>query len=65
VRAARIVFPDGKKIEMRATADFVGDLTVSGETSYYIELVSVDGERIAAGTNTTSRARGSAADGFI
>jgi hypothetical protein len=45
VRAARIVFPDGKKIEMRATgADFVGDLTVSGATSYYIELVSVDGE---------------------
>jgi hypothetical protein len=45
VRAARIVFPDGKKIEMRATGqDFVGDLTVTGGTSYYIELVSVDGE---------------------
>ena len=25
-------------------ADFVGDITVSGDTSYYIELVSVDGE---------------------
>src|SRR5262245_49400457 len=45
VRAARIVFPDGKKIEMRASGqDFVGDLAVSGDTSYYIELVSVDGE---------------------
>ncbi|OLD27850.1 MAG: hypothetical protein AUJ04_02965 [Acidobacteria bacterium 13_1_40CM_3_55_6] len=45
VRAARIVLADGKKIEMRANGqDWVGDLTVSGETSYYIELVSVDGE---------------------
>ena len=45
VRAARIVLADGKKIEMRATGqDFVGDLTVSGATSYYIELVSLDGE---------------------
>jgi hypothetical protein len=45
VRAARIVFADGKKTEMRAQgSDFVGDLTVSGDTSYYIELVSTDGE---------------------
>src|SRR5215831_16492529 len=45
VRAARIVLADGKKIEMRAVGqDFVGDLTVAGGTSYYIELTSVDGE---------------------
>ncbi|HTD87872.1 MAG TPA: hypothetical protein VK850_14950, partial [Candidatus Binatia bacterium] len=45
VRAARIVLADGKKIEMRAVGqDFVGDLSVSGNTSYYIELVSIDGE---------------------
>ena len=45
VRGARIVFTDGKKIEMRQQgADFVGELTVAGDTSYYIELVSVDGE---------------------
>src|ERR1043166_6636942 len=45
VRAARIVLADGKKIEMRAAGqDFVGDLTVAGATSYYIELTSVDGE---------------------
>jgi hypothetical protein len=45
VRAARIVLADGKKIEMRANGqDFVGDLSVAGNTSYYIELVSVDGE---------------------
>jgi hypothetical protein len=45
VRAARIVFADGKKSEMRLQgADFVGELTVMGETSYYIELVSTDGE---------------------
>jgi hypothetical protein len=45
VRAARIVFSDGKKTEMRATGpDFGGDITVSGNTSYYIELVSTDGE---------------------
>jgi hypothetical protein len=45
VRAARIVFPDGRKIEMRAgSADFVGDITLTADTSYYIELVSVDGE---------------------
>src|ERR1041384_6059848 len=45
VRAAHIVFPDGKKIEMQSNgSDFVGQLTVSGDTSYYVELVSVDGE---------------------
>ncbi len=45
VRAARIVFPDGKKTEMQLQgSDFVGQLTVGGDTSYYIELVSVDGE---------------------
>jgi hypothetical protein len=45
VRAARIVFPDGRKAEMRAAGtDFVGEVTVSGDTSYYIELMSLDGE---------------------
>lgn len=45
VKAARIVFSDGKKTEMRAVgSDFVGELTVSVDTSYYIELVSTDGE---------------------
>src|SRR5262249_34645288 len=45
VRVARIVLSDGSKIEMRATgADFVGELSVAGDTGYYIELVSVDGE---------------------
>ena len=45
VRAARIVFADGKKSEMKLQGtDFVGDLTVAGDTSYYIELVSTDGE---------------------
>src|SRR5690242_8731750 len=45
VRAARIVFPDGKKTEMQLQgSDVVGQLTVDGDTSYYIELVSVDGE---------------------
>ena len=45
VRAARIVFADGKKTEMRLQgADFVGELTVASDTSYYIELVSNDGE---------------------
>ncbi|HYJ88289.1 MAG TPA: DUF4175 family protein [Pyrinomonadaceae bacterium] len=45
VRAARIVLRDGKKIEMRVVGtDFVGDVTVAGDTSYYVELVSVDGE---------------------
>src|SRR6185503_7173353 len=45
VRAARIVFADGKKTDMKLQgSDFVGQLTVSGDTSYYIELISVDGE---------------------
>jgi hypothetical protein len=45
VKAARIVFADGKKTDMQLQgSDFVGQLTVSGDTSYYIELVSVDGE---------------------
>ena len=45
VRAARIVFADGRKSDMRLQgADFVGELTVAGDTSYYIELVSNDGE---------------------
>ncbi len=45
VRAARIVYPDGKKIELRAEGtDFVGAATVAADTSYYIELVSLDGE---------------------
>ena len=45
VRAARIVFADGKKTDMQLQgSDFVGQLTVNGDTSYYIELVSVDGE---------------------
>jgi len=45
VRAARIVFPDGRKTEMQLLgSDFTGQLTVAGDTSYYIELVSVDGE---------------------
>src|SRR5829696_2897054 len=45
VRAARIVFSDGKKTEMQLQgSDFVGQLTVSADTSYYIELESVDGE---------------------
>src|SRR5688572_21872509 len=45
VRTARIVYADGKKVEMKQQgADFLGDLTVTGDTSYYIELVSNDGE---------------------
>ena len=45
VRAARIVFADGKKTEMRVQgSDFVGELSVAADTSYYIELVSNDGE---------------------
>src|ERR1051325_9820549 len=45
VKGARIVFADGKKNEMHAQgADFVGELTVSADTTYYIELVSNDGE---------------------
>src|SRR5215218_3009511 len=49
VRAARIVFSDGKKTDMQLQgSDFVGQLTVTGDTSYYIELVSVDGEAYRA-----------------
>lgn len=45
VRGARIVFADGKQTEMKAQgADFVGEVTVAVDTSYYIELVSADGE---------------------
>src|SRR5215204_7347053 len=45
VRAARIVFADGKKTEMKQQgSDFAGEVTVAADTSYYIELVSVDGE---------------------
>ncbi|HWS89546.1 MAG TPA: hypothetical protein VN282_21420 [Pyrinomonadaceae bacterium] len=44
-RAARIVFADGRKVEMKAAGqDFVGALTVAGDTSYFVELTSVDGE---------------------
>ncbi|MET0626185.1 MAG: hypothetical protein ABW250_24840 [Pyrinomonadaceae bacterium] len=44
-RAARIVFADGRKAEMKAAGpDFVGALNVTGDTSYYVELTSVDGE---------------------
>jgi len=45
VRAARMVFADGRKIEMKpAGADFSAEVTVAADTSYYIELVSLDGE---------------------
>src|ERR1041385_4396744 len=45
VRAARIVFPDGKKTEMQFQGlGYVGQVTVASDTSYYIELVSEDGE---------------------
>jgi hypothetical protein len=45
VRAANLVFADGKKTAMKQEgAEFTGQLTVAGDTSYYVELVSVDGE---------------------
>lgn len=45
VKAARIVLSDGKKIEMKSQGnEFVGDLQVTSDQSYYIELVSVDNE---------------------
>jgi hypothetical protein len=45
VRSARIVFPGGKKTEMRSQgANFAGEITVNTDTSYFIELVSTDGE---------------------
>ncbi|HEX8138120.1 MAG TPA: DUF4175 family protein [Pyrinomonadaceae bacterium] len=44
-RAARLVLADGRKVEMRAEGQgFVGSLTVTADTSYYVELVSMDGE---------------------
>lgn len=45
-KAARIVLRDETKIEMQAAgeAQFTGQITVSANTSYHIELVSVDGE---------------------
>jgi len=44
-RAARLVLADGRKVEMRAAGtDFTGALTVAGDTTYYVELTSVDGE---------------------
>jgi hypothetical protein len=44
-RAARLVLADGRKVEMKAAGtDFVGALTVTGDTSYYVELTSPDGE---------------------
>jgi hypothetical protein len=44
-RAASLRFPDGRKVEMRSSgADFVGTIAVTIDTSYYVELVSVDGE---------------------
>jgi hypothetical protein len=45
-RAARIVLRDGRKVEMRpeGETDFVGQITITGNTSYHIELVSVDDE---------------------
>jgi hypothetical protein len=50
VKAARVVLRDGTKVEMQGQpneageVDFVGSVTVNQETSYHIELVSVDGE---------------------
>src|SRR5215813_6949722 len=45
VRAARIVYADGKKTEMKQQGgEFVGEMTVTNDTSYYIELVSTDGD---------------------
>ncbi len=45
VRAARIVFADGRKAEMRSSGnDFVGELTVSAPPTYYVAPVSFDGE---------------------
>jgi hypothetical protein len=45
VQKARLVFPDGRKIEMHSQGkDFSGETIVTTDTSYYIELVSVDDE---------------------
>ncbi len=45
-KAARIVLRDETKIEMQATgeAEFTGQITVSANTSYHIELLSIDGD---------------------
>ncbi|HET6862187.1 MAG TPA: DUF4175 family protein, partial [Pyrinomonadaceae bacterium] len=45
VKGARLVFADGRKIEMKPEgADFRGEVSVVADSTYYIELVSVDGE---------------------
>ncbi|HSE23024.1 MAG TPA: DUF4175 family protein [Pyrinomonadaceae bacterium] len=45
VKGARIVFADGRKTEMKPeSTDFKGEVSVAADTSYYIELVSMDGE---------------------
>ena len=45
-KGARIVLKDGEKIEMTAEGekDFAGNVTVTRNSSYHIELVSQDGE---------------------
>ncbi|MEP7342445.1 MAG: DUF4175 family protein, partial [Acidobacteriota bacterium] len=45
-KGARLVFQDGKKMEMENTGDatFAATLTVTQNTSYHIELTSVDGD---------------------
>jgi len=45
-KSARLVFRDGKKIEMENTGDatFAATLTVTENNSYHIELTSVDGD---------------------
>lgn len=50
VKTAHIVLRDGTKIEMKpqpneaGEVDYIGSVTVTQETSYHIELVSVEGE---------------------
>ena len=45
VKGAHIVFADGRKTEMKADGqDFKGELSVVADSTYYIELLSVDGE---------------------
>ncbi len=58
---------DGKKVEMKQQGgDFVGEITVTADTSYYIELVSTDGEAYR-GSNEydVSRPRRSTADDLV
>nr|MBA3711275.1 hypothetical protein [Pyrinomonadaceae bacterium] len=45
-KAARIVLRDGRKIEMRGdgAANFHAAVSVTGNTSYYVELTSLEGE---------------------